>query len=37
MGRTGRMFAAETFGVAPDILLFAKGIASGMPLGGLIA
>jgi 4-aminobutyrate aminotransferase len=37
VGRTGRMFAAETFGVAPDILLFAKGIASGMPLGGLMA
>ncbi|HZQ79665.1 MAG TPA: aminotransferase class III-fold pyridoxal phosphate-dependent enzyme [Acidimicrobiia bacterium] len=37
MGRTGRPFAAETFGVAPDVLLFAKGIASGLPLGGIIA
>ena len=37
VGRTGRPFAAETFGVAPDVLLFAKGIASGMPLGGIIA
>jgi 4-aminobutyrate aminotransferase len=37
MGRTGRPFAAETFGVAPDVLLFAKGVASGMPLGGIIA
>jgi 4-aminobutyrate aminotransferase len=37
MGRTGRPFAAETFGVAPDVVLFAKGIASGLPLGGLIA
>jgi 4-aminobutyrate aminotransferase len=37
VGRTGRPFAAETFGVAPDVLLFAKGIASGLPLGGIIA
>jgi 4-aminobutyrate aminotransferase len=36
-GRTGRPFAAETYGVTPDILLFAKGIASGMPLGGIVA
>jgi 4-aminobutyrate aminotransferase len=37
MARTGRWFAAETFGVTPDVLLFAKGIASGLPLGGIIA
>ena len=37
MGRTGRWFAAETYGVVPDVLLFAKGIASGLPLGGIIA
>jgi 4-aminobutyrate aminotransferase len=37
VGRTGRPFAAETYGVAPDVLLFAKGIASGLPLGGIIA
>ena len=37
IGRTGRLFAAERFGVAPDVVLFAKGIASGLPLGGLIA
>jgi 4-aminobutyrate aminotransferase len=37
MGRTGRMFAAEHTGVVPDILLVAKGIASGMPLGAMIA
>jgi 4-aminobutyrate aminotransferase len=37
MGRTGYPFAAETFGVTPDVLLFAKGVASGLPLGGIIA
>ena len=37
VGRTGRPFAAETFGVAPDVVLFAKGVASGLPLGGIIA
>jgi len=37
MGRTGKMFAAEHFGVAPDILTLAKGIASGMPLGATVA
>ncbi len=36
-GRTGRPFAAETFGVAPDVLLFAKGVASGLPLAGIMA
>ena len=36
-GRTGSMWAIEQFGVLPDILLSAKGIASGMPLGALIA
>jgi len=37
MGRTGRMWAAEHVGVEPDILATAKGIASGMPLGAMIA
>jgi 4-aminobutyrate aminotransferase len=37
MGRTGRMFASEHFGVAPDIVTIAKGIASGMPLSAMIA
>jgi 4-aminobutyrate aminotransferase len=37
MGRTGKMFAMEHFGVAPDIMALAKGIASGMPLGATIA
>ncbi len=36
-GRTGRPFAAETFGIAPDVLLFAKGVASGLPLAGIMA
>jgi 4-aminobutyrate aminotransferase len=33
MGRTGKMFAIEHFGVEPDVVTAAKGIASGMPLG----
>ncbi|MCK8601645.1 acetyl ornithine aminotransferase family protein [Desulfoferrobacter suflitae] len=37
MGRTGRMFAMEHFGVEPDIIALAKGIASGMPLGAMVA
>ena len=37
IGRTGDMFAAETLGVTPDIILSAKGIASGMPIGAIIA
>ena len=37
MGRTGKMFAVEHWNVEPDILCLAKGIASGMPLGAIIA
>ena len=37
MGRTGKMWAVEHSGVEPDILLSGKGIASGMPLGAMIA
>ncbi len=37
MGRTGKMWAAEHFDANPDILAVAKGIASGMPLGAMIA
>ncbi len=33
MGRTGKMFAIEHFGVEPDVVTAAKGIASGLPLG----
>src|SRR5215510_15033468 len=34
-GRTGKWFALEHFGVVPDIITAAKGIASGMPLSGV--
>ena len=37
MGRTGKMWAAEHFGVTPDIFTSAKGIASGLPLSATIA
>ncbi len=36
-GRTGKWFALEHFDVVPDILVAAKGIASGMPLSGVFA
>lgn len=37
MGRTGKWWAIENFGVEPDIITSAKGIASGMPLGAMVA
>lgn len=37
MGRTGKWWAVEHFGVEPDIVCAAKGIASGMPLGVMFA
>jgi 4-aminobutyrate aminotransferase len=36
MGRTGKWWAIEHFGVEPDMVTSAKGLASGMPLGALI-
>ncbi|MCI0576576.1 MAG: aminotransferase class III-fold pyridoxal phosphate-dependent enzyme, partial [Chloroflexi bacterium] len=36
-GRTGRFFALEQAGITPDILVMAKGLASGLPLSGLAA
>ena len=37
MGRTGKMWAVQHVGVEPDIIALAKGIASGMPLGAILA
>lgn len=37
MGRTGKMLAIEHFGVEPDVVCLAKGIASGLPLGATVA
>jgi 4-aminobutyrate aminotransferase len=37
MGRTGKMMAIEHWGVVPDIIALAKGIASGMPLGATVS
>jgi 4-aminobutyrate aminotransferase len=37
IGRSGKFFAVEHFDLEPDIISVAKGIASGMPLGGIIA
>lgn len=37
MGRTGKMLAIEHTGVVPDIVCLAKGIASGLPLGAMVA
>jgi 4-aminobutyrate aminotransferase len=35
-GRTGKFFAVENYGIVPDIMAVAKGIASGMPISGVI-
>jgi 4-aminobutyrate aminotransferase-like enzyme len=36
-GRTGKMWAAEHYGVTPDILVFGKGVGGGFPLAGVLA
>lgn len=37
MGRTGKLWACDHFGLVPDLMTVAKGIASGLPLGALVA
>lgn len=37
LGRAGAMLASERFGISPDIVTFAKGIANGLPLGAMVA
>ena len=37
VGRTGTLFAFQQYGIAPDVVSFAKGIAGGLPFGGVMA
>src|SRR5688572_21767856 len=37
IGRTGRMFASQHWGVKPDIMTLAKGLGSGLPIGAMVA
>jgi 4-aminobutyrate aminotransferase len=37
IGRTGKMFAAQHWGVEPDVMTLAKGLGSGMPIGMMVA
>lgn len=37
VGRTGTLFACQQYGIQPDVISFAKGIANGLPFGGVMA
>ena len=37
IGRTGKFFAYQHYGIKPDVVAFAKGIAGGIPMGGILA
>jgi acetylornithine/N-succinyldiaminopimelate aminotransferase len=37
VGRTGTLFAFQQYGISPDVVSFAKGIAGGLPMGGIMA
>ena len=37
VGRTGSLFAFQQYGIVPDVVSFAKGIAGGLPFGGIMA
>jgi acetylornithine/N-succinyldiaminopimelate aminotransferase len=37
VGRTGSLFAFQQYGIMPDVITFAKGIAGGLPMGGILA